>query len=128
LPVGALPATHLAGFACGIVMPPVTNAARSAAGTGVGVSAAAPIAKPVVPQQQTEEKETQTEFAVILKFAGEKKINVIKEVRAITRLGPKEANDLVEAGGKTVKEGVGKQEADKLEKQLNDQGASVEVK
>jgi large subunit ribosomal protein L7/L12 len=93
-----------------------------------GVSAAAPIAKPVVPQQQTEEKVTQTEFAVILKSAGEKKINVIKEVRAITGLGLKEAKDLVEAGGKTVKEGITRQEADKLKKQLEDQGASVEVK
>jgi large subunit ribosomal protein L7/L12 len=93
-----------------------------------GVSAAAPIVKPVVPQQQTEEKVTQTEFAVILKSAGEKKINVIKEVRAITGLGLKEAKDLVEAGGKTVKEGITKQEADKLKKQLEDQGASVEVK
>jgi large subunit ribosomal protein L7/L12 len=70
----------------------------------------------------------QTEFAVILKSAGEKKINVIKEVRAITGLGLKEAKDLVEAGGKTVKEGINKEEADKLKKQLEDQGASVEVK
>ena len=70
----------------------------------------------------------QTEFAVILKSAGEKKINVIKEVRAITGLGLKEAKDLVEAGGKTVKEGITKDEADKLKKQLEDQGASVELK
>jgi large subunit ribosomal protein L7/L12 len=70
----------------------------------------------------------QTEFAVILKSAGEKKINVIKEVRAITGLGLKEAKDLVEAGGKAVKEGITKEEADKLKKQLEDQGASVEVK
>ena len=72
--------------------------------------------------------EEQTEFTVILKSAGDKKINVIKEVRAITGLGLKEAKDLVEAGGKPVKEGVPKDEADKLKKQLEDQGASVEVK
>ena len=72
--------------------------------------------------------EEQTEFAVILKSGGEKKINVIKEVRAITGLGLKEAKDLVEAGGKTVKEGVNKEEAAKLKKQLEDQGAVVEVK
>ena len=72
--------------------------------------------------------EEQTEFTVILKSGGDKKINVIKEVRAITGLGLKEAKDLVEAGGKTVKEGVTKDEAAKLKKQLEDQGAAVEVK
>ena len=72
--------------------------------------------------------EEQTEFAVILKSGGDKKINVIKEVRAITGLGLKEAKDLVEAGGKTVKDGVNKEEAAKLKKQLEDQGAVVEVK
>jgi large subunit ribosomal protein L7/L12 len=69
-----------------------------------------------------------TEFTVILKSGGEKKINVIKEVRAITGLGLKEAKDFVEAGGKTVKEGITKEEADKLKKQLEDQGATVEIK
>ena len=68
------------------------------------------------------------EFDVILTDAGAQKINVIKEVRAITGLGLKEAKDLVEAGGKTVKEGVTKDEAAKLKKQLEDQGATVEVK
>ncbi len=72
--------------------------------------------------------EEQTEFTVILKSGGDKKINVIKEVRAITGLGLKEAKDLVEAGGKAVKEGVSKDEAAKLKKQLEDQGAVVEVK
>ena len=72
--------------------------------------------------------EEQSEFDVILKDAGASKINVIKEVRAITGLGLKEAKDLVEAGGKTVKEGVTKDEAAKLKKQLEDQGAQVEVK
>ena len=64
----------------------------------------------------------------ILKSGGDKKINVIKEVRAITGLGLKEAKDLVEAGGKAVKEGVSKDEAAKLKKQLEDQGAVVELK
>ncbi len=72
--------------------------------------------------------EEQTEFNVILVSGGDKKINVIKEVRAITGLGLKEAKDLVEAGGKPVKEGVPKDEAEKLKKQLEDQGAKVEIK
>ena len=73
----------------------------------------------------TEEK---SEFDVVLKSFGDKKINVIKEVRAITGLGLKEAKDLVEAGGKAVKEGVSKEEAESLKKQLEDVGAEVEVK
>ena len=72
--------------------------------------------------------EAQTEFTVILKAAGEKKIEVIKEVRAITGLGLKEAKDLVEAGGKEVKSGINKDEADKIKKQLEAAGAQVEVK
>ena len=95
-----------------------------------GVSAAAPVAVAAVggggaPAAAAEEK---TEFTVQLTSAGDKKIEVIKEVRAITGLGLKEAKDLVEAGGKTVKEGVSKDEAQKLKKQLEDQGAVVEVK
>jgi large subunit ribosomal protein L7/L12 len=70
----------------------------------------------------------QTEFDVILAAIGEKKINVIKEVRAITGLGLKEAKDLVEAAPKAVKEGVDKAEAAKLKEQLEGAGASVEVK
>jgi len=92
-----------------------------------GVSAAAAVAVAAAPAAAAAEEE-QTEFTVILKAGGEKKINVIKEVRAITGLGLKEAKDLVEAGGKAVKEGVTKDEAAKLKKQLEDQGASVEVK
>ena len=69
-----------------------------------------------------------TEFNVILTAAGEKKINVIKEVRAITGLGLKEAKDLVEGAPKAVKEGVNKDEAAKIKKQLEDAGATVEVK
>jgi large subunit ribosomal protein L7/L12 len=92
-----------------------------------GVSAAAAVAVSAAPTAAAAAEE-QTEFTVILKAGGEKKINVIKEVRAITGLGLKEAKDLVEAGGKAVKEGVSKDEAAKLRKQLEDQGATVEVK
>jgi large subunit ribosomal protein L7/L12 len=96
-----------------------------------GVSAAAPVAAAApaagggAPAAVVEE---QTEFTVILAAAGDKKINVIKEVRAITALGLKEAKDLVEGAPKTVKEGVSKDEAAKLKKQLEDQGAKVEIK
>ena len=93
-----------------------------------GVSAAAAVAVAAGPAAAGPVAEEQTEFTVILKSGGEKKINVIKEVRAITGLGLKEAKDLVEAGGKTVKDGVNKEEAAKLKKQLEDQGAVVEVK
>jgi large subunit ribosomal protein L7/L12 len=92
-----------------------------------GVSAAAAVAVAAAPAAAAVVEE-QTEFTVILKAAGDKKINVIKEVRAITGLGLKEAKDLVEAGGKAVKESVSKDEAAKLKKQLEDQGAQVEVK
>src|SRR5262249_11882589 len=94
-----------------------------------GVSAAAAVAVAAAPGAAAAPAAGgQTEFAGILKSGGEKKINVIKEVRAITGLGLKEAKDLVEAGGKTVKDGVNKEEAAKLKKQLEDQGAVVEVK
>ncbi|AWI82577.1 50S ribosomal protein L7/L12 [Alloyangia pacifica] len=73
-------------------------------------------------------EEEKTEFDVILKSAGDKKINVIKEVRAITGLGLKEAKELVEAGGKAVKEGVSKDEAETIKKQLEEAGAEIEVK
>ena len=68
-----------------------------------------------------------SEFNVILKAAGDKKINVIKEVRTITGLGLKEAKDLVEAGGKAVKEGVSKDEAEDIKKKLEEAGAEVEL-
>ena len=73
-------------------------------------------------------EEEKTEFDVILLEAGDKKINVIKEVRAITSLGLKEAKDLVEAGGKAVKEGVSKEEAESIKKKLEEAGAKVELK
>ena len=73
-------------------------------------------------------EEEKDEFDVILKAAGDKKINVIKEVRAITGLGLKEAKDLVEAGGKAVKEGASKAEAEEIKKKLEEAGAEVELK
>ena len=98
-----------------------------------GVSAAAPVAfapgaaaPGAAPAAAAEE---QTEFTVVLKSGGDKKLNVIKEVRTlISGLGIKEAKELVEAGGKTIKEGVTKEEAAKIKKQLEDQGAVVEIK
>jgi len=98
-----------------------------------GVSAAAPVAfaGPMPGAGGGEAAaavEEQTEFTVVLVDGGDKKINVIKEVRTITGLGLKEAKDLVEAAPKPVKEGVNKEEAAKLRKMLEDAGASVEVK
>jgi len=93
-----------------------------------GVSAAAPVAAAAAPAAAAAVVEEQTEFDVILAAAGDKKINVIKEVRAITGLGLKEAKDLVEAAPKAVKEAVSKDEAAKLKKQLEDAGAKVELK
>ncbi len=94
-----------------------------------GVSAAAPAAAaPAGPVAAAAPVEEQTEFTVMLAKIGDKKINVIKEVRTITGLGLKEAKDLVEGAPKAVKEGVNKDEAEKLKKQLEEQGASVEIK
>jgi large subunit ribosomal protein L7/L12 len=94
-----------------------------------GVSAAAPVAVAAVPGAAAAPAvEEQTEFTVILAAAGEKKINVIKEVRAITGLGLKEAKDLVEGAPKTVKEGVSKDEAAAIRAKLAEAGATVEVK
>jgi len=96
----------------------VTIAAPAAAPAGAapGAAAAAPAA------------EEKTEFTVVLKAGGEKKIQVIKEIRAITSLGLKEAKDLVEGAPSTVKEGVSKQEAEEIKKKLEAQGAVVELK
>jgi large subunit ribosomal protein L7/L12 len=94
-----------------------------------GVSAAAPVAVAAAgPAAAAAPAEEKTEFTVVLVDGGEKKINVIKEVRAITGLGLKEAKDLVEGAPKDVKDGVSKDEAAKLKKQLEDAGAKVEVK
>ena len=95
-----------------------------------GVSAAAPVAVAAVaaPGAAAAAVEEKTEFDVILVDAGDKKINVIKEVRAITGLGLKEAKDLVEGAPKPVKEAVAKDEAEKIKKVLEEAGAKVEIK
>ena len=95
---------------------------------GVSAAAAVAVAAPAGGGAAAAPAEEKTEFTVFLVAGGDKKINVIKEVRAITGLGLKEAKDLVEAGNKAVKEGVSKDEAAKLKKQLEDQGAKVELK
>jgi len=93
-----------------------------------GVSAAAPVAIAAAAAPAAEAAAEQDSFDVILAVIGEKKINVIKEVRAMTGLGLKEAKDLVEAAPKAVKEGVGKEEAEGLKKKLEEVGATVELK
>ena len=96
-----------------------------------GVSAAAPVAVAAAgaaPSGDAAAAEEKDEFTIVLAAAGDKKINVIKEVRTITGLGLKEAKDLVEAGGKAVKEGVSKDEAEKIKSQLEEAGAEVELK
>lgn len=94
-----------------------------------GVSAAAPVAVAAVAAGGgAAAVEEQTEFTVVLAKAGDKKIEVIKEIRAITGLGLKEAKDLVEGAPKTVKEGVAKADAEKIKKQLEAAGAGVELK
>ena len=97
-----------------------------------GVSAAAPVAVAAAPaagaSAEGQAAEEQVQFTVVLAAFGEKKINVIKEVRAITSLGLKEAKDLVEAAPKEVKEGVDKEEAAKIKEQLEGAGATVEIK
>ena len=93
-----------------------------------GVSAAAPVAAVAAASAAAAPAVEQTEFTVVLLEAGEKKINVIKEVRAITGLGLKEAKDLVEGAPKPVKEGASKTEAAELKKKLEDAGAKVELK
>jgi large subunit ribosomal protein L7/L12 len=90
-----------------------------------GVSAAAPVAVMAAAAGAANDAVAKTEFNVILKSAGDKKINVIKEIRAITGLGLKEAKDLVEGAPKTVKEAVSKSDADALKKQLEEAGATV---
>jgi len=92
-----------------------------------GVSAAAPVAVAAGPAAAAAPAEEQTEFTVSLKSPGDKKVEVIKVVRAVTGLGLKEAKDLTEAGG-TIKEGVSKEDAEKIKKDLEAAGATVEVK
>ena|SRR5919204_6902467 len=100
----------------GVTIAAPAAAPAGAAGGAAGGAAAAPAA------------EEKTEFTVVLKAGGEKKIQVIKEIRAITSLGLKEAKDLVEGAPGTVKEGVSKQEAEEIKKKLEAQGAVVELK
>lgn len=97
--------------------------------TKFGVSAAAPMAMAAMPGAGAAPvAEAKTEFTVVLSAAGDKKINVIKEVRAITGLGLKEAKDLVEGAPKTLKDAVSKQEAEDIKKKLEAEGAKVEIK
>jgi large subunit ribosomal protein L7/L12 len=97
--------------------------------TKFDVKAAAPVAAAAAPAAgAAAPAEEKTQFDVILKKAGDKKINVIKVVRTITGLGLKEAKDLVEGAPKTVKEGVAKDEAEKMKKDLEENGAQVEIK
>ncbi|MFH1073929.1 MAG: 50S ribosomal protein L7/L12 [Candidatus Firestonebacteria bacterium] len=98
--------------------------------TKFGVSAAAPVAMVAAagPAAAAVQAEEQTEFSVILMSHGEKKIQIIKEVRAITSLGLKEAKTLVDEVPKPVKEGISKEEAEKIKKQLEEAGAQVEIK
>lgn len=93
-----------------------------------GVSAAAPMAAAAPAAAAAEAKEEQSEFDVVLANAGDKKINVIKVVREITKLGLKEAKDLVDSAPQKVAEKVSKEEADSIKKKLEEAGASIEVK
>jgi large subunit ribosomal protein L7/L12 len=93
---------------------------------GISAAAAVPVAA-AAPQAEAKAEEAKTEFALVLKSAGDKKINVIKIVREITNLGLKEAKDLVDGAPKTVKEGMTKQDAETLKKKFEDVGAQVEL-
>ena len=93
-----------------------------------GVSAAAPVAVAAAPTAGDSGGEQKTEFDVVLKAAGQQKINVIKAVRAITDLGLKEAKELVDSAPKSIKEGVSDSEANEIKSQLEEAGAEVEIK
>ncbi|MGR3912997.1 MAG: 50S ribosomal protein L7/L12 [Gammaproteobacteria bacterium] len=93
-----------------------------------GVSAAAPVAVAAAPVAAAAEDEEQTEFTLMLTGFGDKKVGVIKEVRAITGLGLKEAKDLVESAPSPLKEGINKEDAEKFKKQIEGAGGAVEVK
>lgn len=95
---------------------------------GVSAQTAVAVAAPAAGGEAAEVAEEKTEFDVVLTSFGEKKVGVIKAVRAITSLGLKEAKDLVEGAPTPVKEGVGKEEAEEIKKQLEEAGASVELK
>lgn len=95
---------------------------------GVSAAAAVAVAGPAAAGGEAEAAEEKTEFDIVLTGAGDKKVNVIKVVRAITGLGLKEAKDLVDGAPSTVKEAVGKDDAEEAKKQLEEAGASVELK
>jgi len=94
---------------------------------GISAAAAAPVAAAAAPQAEAKAEETKSEFTLVLKSAGDKKINVIKIVREITSLGLKEAKDLVDGAPKPVKEGLAKDEAEALKKKFEEVGAQVEL-
>jgi len=94
---------------------------------GISAAAAMPMAAGAAPAAEAKAEEAKTEFAVVLKSAGDKKINVIKVVREVTNLGLKEAKDLVDGAPKTVKDGLSKDEAEALKKKFEDVGAVVEL-
>ena len=94
---------------------------------GISAAAAMPMAAGAAPAAEAKAEEAKTEFAVVLKSAGDKKINVIKVVREVTNLGLKEAKDLVDGAPKTVKDGLPKDEAEALKKKFEDVGAVVEL-
>jgi large subunit ribosomal protein L7/L12 len=110
------------------VMEVVELVAAMEAKFGVSAAAAVAVAAPAASGDAAEAPEEQTEFNVILANSGEKKVNVIKAVRTLTGLGLKEAKDLVDGAPATVKEGVSKAEAEDARKQLEEAGATVEVK
>jgi large subunit ribosomal protein L7/L12 len=110
------------------VMEVVELAAAMEEKFGVSAAAAVAVAAPAASGEAAEAPEEQTEFNVILASSGEKKVNVIKVVRTLTGLGLKEAKDLVDGAPATVKEGVSKAEAEDAKKQLEEAGATVEVK
>ena len=110
------------------VMEVVELVAAMEAKFGVSAAAAVAVAAPAAGGDTAEAPEEQTEFNVILANSGEKKVNVIKAVRTLTGLGLKEAKDLVDGAPATVKEGVSKAEAEDAKKQLEEAGATVEVK
>jgi len=94
---------------------------------GISAAAAMPMAAGAAPAAEAKAEEAKTEFTVVLKSAGDKKINVIKVVREVTNLGLKEAKDLVDGAPKTVKDGLPKDEAEALKKKFEDVGAVVEL-
>jgi large subunit ribosomal protein L7/L12 len=94
---------------------------------GISAAAAMPVAAAAAPAAEAKAEEAKTEFAVVLKSAGDKKINVIKVVREITALGLKEAKDLVDGAPKTVKEGLSKEDAEAMKKKFEEVGATIEL-